>query len=181
MSQKTAKAKKGPKKKSKIIHSSESEEEYIPVASKGRLKKLCEKAEIPLNQAMKKVAKSKTSKKAKMKNTNPEPDFDPSSVLGNRTINEKSKLEDMVLYGIIKKSANNSVGASVGVVKKFIKDMFKKELTDQRNKQINAVFVNLTQHGKILNTSGLKGASGSFMINPDFANFDSRSIYAGQY
>ena len=31
---------------------------------------------------MKKVAKSKAPKKAKTKNTNPEPSFDPSSILG---------------------------------------------------------------------------------------------------
>ena len=147
--------------------------------SPSRSRKFDENEEIPLSQAMKKVAKSKAPKKAKMKNTNPEPNFDPSSILGNRTINEKSKLEDMILYAIIKKSSNNSVGASVGIIKRFIKDIFKKELSDQKNKQINAEFVKLTLNGKILNTSGLKGASGSFVINPDYANFDSRSLNIG--
>ena len=74
---------------------------------------------------MKKVAKSKSPKKAKMKSTNPEPDFDPSSILGNRTINEKSKLEDQILYAIIKKSKDNSQGASVTLVKRFLKDIFR--------------------------------------------------------
>ena len=150
---------------------------FISAPSKRRSKKF--EKEIPISQAMKKVAKSKSPKKAKMKNTNPEPDFDPSSILGNRTINEKSKLEDQILYAIIKKSKDNSQGASVTLVKRFLKDIFRKEINAHKNKLINSSIFDLTLNGKILNTSGLKGASGSYLINPDFANFDSRSIYAG--
>ena len=116
-------------------------------------------------------------KKAKTKNTDPTPHFDPISILKNKNINSKSKLEDMILYSIVKKSANNPVGASVGVLKKYLVTMFDKKLNEKTNKQINNEIAKLVTYGKILNTSGLKGASGSFVINPDHENFDSRAIY----
>ena len=86
----------------------------------------------------------------------------------------------MILYSIVKKSANNPVGASVGVLKKYLATMFDKKLNEKTNKQINNEIAKLVTYGKILNTSGLKGASGSFVINPDHENFDSRAIYFGK-
>ena len=52
-----------------------------------------------------------------------------------------------------------------------------KTLNAKTNKLINNEIVKLQNFGKILNTSGLKGASGSFVINPEYENFDSRSLY----
>ena len=52
-----------------------------------------------------------------------------------------------------------------------------KTLNAKTNKLINNEIVKLQNFGKILNTSGLKGASGSYVINPDYENFDSRSLY----
>ena len=111
--------------------STSSEEAYVPVPSrrrrmKGNYDDYSDEEDIPLSIATKKVfsrkksneknkttVKSKESstttsrKKAKTKNTNPTPNFDPASILGNKNINEKSKLEDMLLYAIIKKSTSN--------------------------------------------------------------------------
>ena len=58
--------------------------------------------------------------------------------------------------------------------------MFGKKLTEKNNKNINAELVKLVLHGKLLNTSGKNGATGSFVINPEFENFDSRSLYANK-
>ena len=33
------------------------------------------------------------------------------------------------------------------------------------------------QKGQLLNTSGIRGSSGSFVVNPDFETFDSRKSY----
>ncbi len=106
--------------------------------------------------------------------------FDPASILAGKNVNEKSKLEDMILYAIVKKceGKGGNVGVSVGVIKKFLEHMFNKKMNEKTNKQINLELVKLINLGKLLNTSGLKGASGSFLINPDFESFDSRSIFA---
>ena len=106
-----------------------------------------DKEEIPISQAMKKVASkkftkalatSKSGKKSILKNTNPEPRFVPESILHNKTINEKSKLEDQILYAIVKKASNqNNKGASVGVIKKYLETMFNKKLNEKTNKNIN--------------------------------------------
>ena len=106
--------------------STSSEEAYVPIPSRRRMKgnyeDYSDEEDVPLSLATKKVfsrkksnqnktAKAKESsasrKKAKTKNTNPTPKFDPASILGNKNINEKSKLEDMILYAIIKKSTSN--------------------------------------------------------------------------
>ena len=111
--------------------STSSEEAYVPVPSrrrrmKGHYDDYSDEEDIPLSIATKKVfsrkksneknkttVKSKESstttsrKKAKTKNTSRTPNFDPASILGNKNINEKSKLEDMLLYAIIKKSTSN--------------------------------------------------------------------------
>ena len=89
----------------------ESDAEYVPRPSKRRsvtFNEAVDKEEIPISQAMKRVASkkfakalaSKSSKKSILKNTNPEPRFVPDSILHNKTINEKSKLEDQILYAI---------------------------------------------------------------------------------
>ena len=91
--------------------------------------------------ASKKFAKAlatKSGKKSILKNTNPEPRFVPESILHNKTINEKSKLEDQILYAIVKKASNqNNKGASVGVIKKYLETMFNKKLNEKTNKNIN--------------------------------------------
>ena len=112
-----------------------------------------------------------------MKNT--EPTFNPAEILGDKEITEKSKLEDLILYSIVKKSPNNT-GVSVGVIKKYLDEVFKRKITEKSNKNINLELVKLIDAGKLLNTSGKRGASGSFIINPDFADFDSRSQFAGK-
>ena len=58
--------------------------------------------------------------------------------------------------------------------------MFNKKLNEKTNKNINLEIGKLVNTGKILNTSGSKGASGSFMINPYYENFDSRSQFANK-
>lgn len=164
----------------------------VRFASEERPKDNSDDENVPLSSATKKVFAAqkksgsssilKKGKKGKMKNTNPvnpADNFDPASVLSNRTVNEKSKLIDMILYAIIKKSSSNSTGgASVATIKKYLTDIFAKPATPKTNKSINQELAKLLQTGKILNTSGLKGASGSFVINPDFENFDSRGIFA---
>ena len=186
-----------------------SEEEYIPRSKRSRKVHFDDEEvsdeDVPLASITKKAFAAKNKKqaakpkKAKMKNTNIAPDFDPASILANKTINSKSKLEDMILYAIVKKhTGNNAAGVSVGVIKKYIIAMFDKKQSEKQNKLINNELAKLVRLGKILNTSGLKGASGtydnflfillvdihsmifclgSFVINPDFENFDSRSLY----
>ena len=73
--------------------------------------------------------------------------------------------------------SKTSSGVSVGVIKKYLVDMKFKTQNAKTNKLINNEILKLQNFGKILNTSGLKGASGSFVINPEFENFDSRSLY----
>ncbi len=123
----------------------------------------------------------KGRKKAKVINTAERlPNFDPSTVLDNRNVNEKSKLADMILYTIIKKSSGGgsaNSGVSVNVIKKYLSEVFGKTASPKNNKNINLELVKLSQTGKILNTSGKTGACGSFIINPDFENFDSRAMF----
>ena len=108
-----------------------SEEEYIPRSKRTRKVHFDDEEvsdeDIPLASITKKAfaAKNKKAqapaaktKKAKMKNTNLAPEFDPASILANKTVSEKSKLEDMILYSIIKKNTGGSHGVSVGVIKK---------------------------------------------------------------
>ena len=108
-----------------------SEEEYIPRSKRTRKVHFDDEEvsdeDIPLASITKKAfaAKNKKAaapaaktKKAKMKNTNLAPEFDPASILANKTVSEKSKLEDMILYSIIKKNTGGSQGVSVGVIKK---------------------------------------------------------------
>ena len=106
--------------------STSSEEAYVPVPSRRRMKghydDYSDEEDIPLSIATKKVfsrkksnqinkmvksKESSTTSRKKAKNTTPTSKFDPASILGNKNINEKSKLEDMILYAIIKKSTSN--------------------------------------------------------------------------
>merc|ERR1712062_174772 len=85
---------------------SSEEEAYVPVPSrrrrmKGNYEDYSDSEDLPLSIARKKA-----------KNTTPTSKFDPASILGNKNINEKSKLEDMILYAIIKKSTSKSKTSS---------------------------------------------------------------------
>ena len=106
---------------------SSEEEAYVPVPSrrrrmKGNYEDYSDSEDLPLSIATKKVfsrkksnqskkmvksKESSTTSRKKAKNTTPTSKFDPASILGNKNINEKSKLEDMILYAIIKKSTSN--------------------------------------------------------------------------
>ncbi len=58
-----------------------------------------------------------------------------------------------------------------------IKKILDSEYGKNRNAAINNEIANLTLKRLLINTSGLKGSSGSFVINPDFDSFDSRRNY----
>ena len=82
---------------------SDSEDSPLSIATK---KVFSRKKSNQINKMVKSKESSTTSRK-KTKNTIPASKFDPASILGNKNINEKSKLEDMILYAIIKKSTSN--------------------------------------------------------------------------
>ena len=116
-----------------------------------------------------------SSKKAKPEVTKK---FDPNSVLEGRNVTVKSKLGDMILFSIIQISDSSKENeASIQAIKKYLGDHFEKKLVEKTNKNINLEISNLSKRGLIYNTSGKQGASGSFSINPQFEEFDSRSLY----
>ena len=82
---------------------SDSEDLPLSIATK---KVFSRKKSNQINKMVKSKESSTTSRK-KAKNTIPASKFDPASILGNKNINEKSKLEDMILYAIIKKSTSS--------------------------------------------------------------------------
>jgi hypothetical protein len=58
----------------------------------------------------------------------------------------------------------------VAAVKKILESQYGKT----NNNAINGEIAVLAQKGLIISTTGNRGASGSYLINPDFENFDSR-------
>ena len=83
---------------------SDSEDLPLSIATK---KVFSRKKSNDKNKTTVKSKESSTTSRKKAKNTTPTSKFDPASILGNKNINEKSKLEDMILYAIIKKSTSN--------------------------------------------------------------------------
>ena len=101
-----------------------------------------------------------------------------------RTVNAKSRLSDLVLQSVIDlgaeakgKGKNIEDGVSVSAIKNHIIKVYNKKQTGQTNKAINKELIWCFERGLLLNTSGLKGASGSFRVNPGFRDFDSRGLY----
>ena len=84
----------------------------------------------------------------------------------------------LILFSIIRiseKSKENE--ASIQAIKKYLGESFEKKANEKTNKSINSEITNLTKRGFIYNTSGKSGASGSFSIDTQFEDFDSRSLY----
>ena len=62
---------------------------------------------------------------------------------------------------------------SVSAVKKILDSEYGKK----NNNLINSELISLARKGLIVNTSGTKSASGSYVINPEFENFDTRRSF----
>jgi len=102
--------------------------------------------------------------------------FDPSSVLNGKTVTSKSPLQDILLQAVITLDKTGT-GASQQSIKKHMATVYGKSNV----KNINKGIVRLVEIGLLINTSpNCSGANGSFMINPDFENFDSRGLMAKQ-
>ena len=62
---------------------------------------------------------------------------------------------------------------SVAAIKKILESEFGKTNNNSINNELTA----LAQKGLIINTSGVKSATGSYLINPDFDDFDTRRSF----
>ena len=131
----------------------------------------------------KKVTAPKRPQKPALKRTmepDTEPKFDPFSIFGTKVLTPKSKLSDMVLRAIAvvgQESKAEETGVSVNYIKRHIYQNFGKKSCAQTNKAINKEILWCLDNGLVLNTSGIRGASGSFRINPHYKDFDSRRLY----
>ena len=121
----------------------------------------------------------KNKKTSKKKEENKPTPFDPADVLEGRVVTSKSRLSDLVLQSVVTVGKGKTLedGVSVSAIKNHIFDKFGKKQTSQTNKAINKELIWCVERGLLVNTSGVKGASGSFRVNPHFKDFDSRGLF----
>eukprot|EP00095_Tigriopus_kingsejongensis_P004239 maker-scaffold711_size108467-snap-gene-0.24 protein:Tk04239 transcript:maker-scaffold711_size108467-snap-gene-0.24-mRNA-1 annotation:"e3 ubiquitin-protein ligase shprh" len=149
-------------------------EEYNPRPSRSRGKS---KADTPALSQVAKTPKRENKSLPSASNKGAQA-FDPHSVLKGRKVTKKSPMNDLILHGVIA-IAQGSEGASIYALKKHLAQNFEKS-SPQHLSQFRKGIVKLVSLGLLINTSHQKGASGSFVINPDFEGFDSRGIFADQ-
>ena len=152
---------------------SDFEPEYVPRPTARKVVKKEIKIEPNIVQKVVKK-KQETKKAAKVIKTGPNPNI--SRFLGERKVTPKSPITDQILDAIIKLKATE--GSSVVSIKTYIVKTFNKNM--QRITKGHAFrnsMIKLVDNGFIVNTKHSKSIlSGSFMLNPDYENFDSRSI-----
>jgi len=90
----------------------------------------------------------------------------------------RSQRKDKIVDGIVKWDhfklfQTDDKAVSVSAVKKILESDYGKT----SNAKINVELATLAKKGLIMNTSGTKSASGSYVINPEFENFDTRRSF----